>query len=269
MGRYIFLLVIPTLLYAQNPTREQTLAAMKKAAAFYKDKVSTHGGYHFTSTDDLSYGRSEHAETPHHVEVQREGTPRVGMAYLEAYDATKDPFFLEAARSVGHMLVQGQLCSGGWDYYTEFEPAERKRFPYRADNNCSPANPKGKPVTNLDDNVTQACTRLIMRIDKALNFSDKAIHDAARFALDSLVKAQYPIGAWPQRYSEFPDPAKFPVKKASAQHAVIRSALYQSALISTALPCRGVTTQSPTFASIHVNCVPAYPADNNPSAAST
>ncbi|MFN7933059.1 MAG: pectate lyase [Bryobacteraceae bacterium] len=214
MGR-LLLFLLSTLVYAQSPSREETLAAMKKAAGFYKDKVSTHGGYHFTYTDDLSYGRSEHAETPHHVEVQREGTPRVGMAYLEAFDATGDRFFLEAARSVGHMLVRGQLCSGGWDYYTEFEPAERKRFPYRADNNCSPAEPKGKPVTNLDDNVTQACTRLIMRIDKALNFSDKAIHEAALFALDSLVKAQYPVGAWPQRFSEFPDPAKFPVKKAS------------------------------------------------------
>ncbi|MBL8174903.1 MAG: hypothetical protein JNK48_09540 [Bryobacterales bacterium] len=213
--RRFALLLVPVLLLAQGPTREETLAAMKKAAGFYKDKVSTHGGYHFTYTDDLSYGRSEHAETPHHVEVQREGTPRVGMAYLEAYDATGDKFFLEAARSVGHMLVKGQLCSGGWDYYTEFQPEERKRMPYRADGNCSPANPKGRPVTNLDDNVTQACTRLIMRIDKALGFSDKAIHEAARFALDSLVKAQYPIGAWPQRYSEFPDPAKFPVKKAS------------------------------------------------------
>jgi len=213
--RRFALILFPALLVAQGPTTEETLAAMKKAAGFYKDKVSTHGGYHFTYTDDLSYGRSEHAETPHHVEVQREGTPRVGMAYLEAYDATGDKFFLEAARSVGQMLVKGQLCSGGWDYYTEFEPAERKRMPYRADNNCSPANPRGKPVTNLDDNVTQACTRLIMRIDKALGFSDQAIHEAARFALDSLVKAQYPIGAWPQRYSEFPDMAKFPVKKAS------------------------------------------------------
>ena len=35
--------------------------------------------------------------------------------------------------------------------------------------------------------------------------------------------------------------------------SISRSALYQSALISTALPRRGVTTQSSTFASIHVS----------------
>ncbi|HUQ95947.1 MAG TPA: pectate lyase [Bryobacteraceae bacterium] len=200
---------------AAGQTREEALAAMKKATEFFRDKVSTHGGYHFTYTDDLSYGRSEHSETPHRVEVQREGTPRVGMAYLEAYDATADRTFLDAARAAAHMLVKGQLCSGGWDYFTEFDPAERKYYPYRADHNCSPAQKKGKPVTTLDDNVTQACVRLLMRADRALQFEDKAIHEATLFALESLLRAQYPIGAWPQRFSEFPDPAKFPVRQAS------------------------------------------------------
>ena len=39
----------------------------------------------------------------------------------------------------------------------------------------------------------------------------------------------------------------------ASQPSSSRSALYQSALISTALPRRGVTTQSSTFASIHVS----------------
>ena len=39
----------------------------------------------------------------------------------------------------------------------------------------------------------------------------------------------------------------------STQRSSSRSALYQSALISTALPRRGVTTQSPTLASIQVS----------------
>lgn len=211
----IFILLAIPCAIGQTPGKQEALAAMKSAAAFYKDKVSTHGGYHFQYSDDLSYGRSESSETPHHVEVQREGTPRVGMAYLEAYQATGDRFFLEAARSVGKMLVQGQLCSGGWDYFTEFRPEERKLYPYRADNNCSPPKMKGKPVTTLDDNVTQACARMLIRLDRALGFSDKPIHEASLFALESLTKAQYPNGAWPQRFSEFPDPAKYPVKKAS------------------------------------------------------
>src|SRR5918994_1722547 len=69
--------------------------------------------------------------------------------------------------------------------------------------------------TTLDDNVTQAAARLLMRIDRELGFTDRAIHEASRFALDSLVRAQYPNGAWPQRYSRFPDAKAFPVRPAS------------------------------------------------------
>src|SRR5215813_14506664 len=54
-----------------------------------------------------------------------------------------------------------------------------------------------------------------MRVDRALNFSDSAVHEAARFALDKLVAAQYPIGAWPQRYSKLPNFSNYPVKRAS------------------------------------------------------
>jgi len=53
-----------------------------------------------------------------------------------------------------------------------------------------------------------------MRADRELNFEDQKIHAAAGHALESLLKAQYPNGAWPQRYYEFPDPEKFPETKA-------------------------------------------------------
>jgi hypothetical protein len=146
------------------------------------------------------------------VETQRDGTPRVGMAYLEAWEATRDHFFLTAARKTAHALVRGQLCSGGWDYTIEFDPALRKALRYRVDTGCT--TPSAKPTT-LDDNVTQACVRLLMRLDRELAFKDKQVHEAALFALDSLLEAQYPNGAWPQRYSTFPDPARHPVKQAS------------------------------------------------------
>lgn len=210
---FVLLMVLSEIGMAQQPSRVDVMAAMKKAATFYATQVSTHGGYHFSYTDDLSYGRSEHSETPHRVEVQREGTPRVGMAFLEAYAATGDGVYLQAAQAAARALVQGQLCSGGWDYWIEFDAAERKRFPYRVDNNCS--SNAARAVTTLDDNVTQACVRLLMRTDKALGFADKTIHETALYALDRLMRAQYPNGAWPQRYSQFPDAARFPVKRAS------------------------------------------------------
>lgn len=185
---------------------------MRRAADFYRHKVSTEGGYHYYYTADLSYGRSESAEGPTQVEVQREATPIVTLAYLDAWDATGDREYLEHARAAAHALLRGQLCSGGWDYLIEFDPAKRNQYQYRSDKNCGEDK---RGVTNLDDNVTQAAIRVLMRVDKALDFSDKAIHEGAMYALDKMVAAQYPIGAWPQRFRKAPDAGSLPVKRAS------------------------------------------------------
>jgi len=228
---------------AQSALRERAQSALRRAVEFYRTKVATEGGYHFAYAEDLSYGRSEMSEGPTRVEVQRDGTPLVGMAYLDAYEATRDGYYLDAARDVARALVRGQYCSGGWDYFIEFDPQKRAQYPYRADGRCNestsarsrgaergdgaPASDKlggvqGSPpfksaerTSTLDDNITQAAVRLLMRVDRDLVFKDAQIHDAALFALDSLIKAQYPNGAWPQRYSRFPDPNAFPVKRAS------------------------------------------------------
>ncbi len=207
-----------------SPGREEVLQALGKAVDFYANNASLQGAYHFSYAEDLSYGRSEHAEGPTTVEYQREGTPSVALAYLTAYDATREPRFLEAARESAHAVVKGQLCSGGWDYYVELDPEERKKFPYRADGNCDGWLPKiegehgearRRAVTNLDDNVTQAALRVLMRVDRELDHQDEAIHEALEYALEGLMRAQYPNGAWPQRYNEFPDPKDYPVKRAS------------------------------------------------------
>jgi PelA/Pel-15E family pectate lyase len=221
--RPISLLVIVAIVLSFAPTgshvtgqvtREQALQALRRAAEFYWKKVSTEGGYHYYYAEDLSYGRSEHSEGPTQIEVQREATPIVGLAFLRAWEVTGDRFYLDAARAAAEALIRGQHCSGGWDYIIEFDPQKRKQYPYRVDNNCAAAS-AGRHYTTLDDNVTQAAVRLLMRVDRELKFEDKKLHEAARFALDQLLKAQYPNGAWPQRYYQFADPAKFPVKKAS------------------------------------------------------
>jgi pectate lyase-like protein len=191
--------------------RTEAIETLRKAATFYRQQVSTEGGYHFNYAADLSYGRSESAEGPTQVSVQREGTPSVGMAYLDAWEATGDRLYLDAATDAARALVRGQLCSGGWTYIIEFDPAKRGRHAYRADNNCGGSG----NVTVLDDNVTQAAVRLLMRVDRELEFKDAPIHEAASYALEKLITAQYPIGAWPQRFTAPPDPAKYPVKKAS------------------------------------------------------
>jgi len=54
-----------------------------------------------------------------------------------------------------------------------------------------------------------------MQLDKTLAFADAKIHEAAEYGLAALLAAQYPNGAWPQRFDAPPDPREFPVKKAS------------------------------------------------------
>lgn len=195
MTRLAASLILAASLAAQ--TRDEALAAMTKATRFYLDRVSAQGGYHDRYAADLSAGQSEHASGPNQIENQRSATPRVGMAYLEAWSATRDPLYLDAARRAAAVLVRGQLCSGGWDYLVELDPARRRPYPYRVDGRCE----QSKPSSTLDDNVTQAVLRFLMRLDRELDFKDAPIHDAALFALDSVLAAQYPNGAWPQRFS--------------------------------------------------------------------
>lgn len=190
--------------------RKEAAAGLRRAVEFYRTTVATEGGYLWRYSDDLARREGEAKATATQVWVQPPGTPAVGLAYLAAHEATGDPYYLEAAAETARALVRGQLRSGGWDYKIEFDPKLRKEYAYRADGGAGKRN-----VTTLDDNNTQEAIRLLMRVDRALKQKDAAIHDAAVFALDSLLKAQYPNGAWPQRFDAFPDPAKFPVKKAS------------------------------------------------------
>ena len=193
---------------------EEVRTALKQAVEFFRTRVSNAGGYHFRYASDLSYGRSEAAQGPTQVTVQTSGTPLVGMAYLTAYEATADPYYLEAARETALLLVRGQHCSGGWDYIIELDPEKRRSYPYRVDGDCAErpdsAHDDGTPgsgaASTLDDNVTQGALRLLMRVDRELEFQDAEIHEASLFALDQLARAQYPNGAWPQRFRTVADP---------------------------------------------------------------
>jgi putative heme-binding domain-containing protein len=190
--------------------RKRAEEGMKKATEFFRKRVATEGGYLWRYSEDLKRREGEAVATDTMVWVQPPGTPSVGLAYLGAYEATGDPYYLQAARETAMALVKGQLRSGGWDYRIEFDSAKRKKYAYRVDTGSD----KGFNGSTLDDNNTQAALRLLMRVDRALQFKDAAIHEAVEYGLNSLLRMQYPNGAWPQRFDAIPDPKKFPVKKA-------------------------------------------------------
>jgi len=177
---------------------EKAASALQRATTFFTREVSTEGGYLWRYSEDLETREGEGRAGDTTVWVQPPGTPSVANAFLDAYAATGDNLYLDAARKAGDCLVHGQLRSGGWDYRIEFAADRRKRYAYRVD----PAGEKQRNTTTLDDNTTQAALRLLMRLDETRGFQDARIHEAAQYALEKLLAAQYPVGAWPQRFSD-------------------------------------------------------------------
>ncbi len=195
----------------EAPALEDRAArGLRRAVEYFRKVVAVQGSYLWRYSEDLSRREGEGVASATRGWAQPPGTPSVGRAFLAAHEATGEDCYLEAARETAHALVRGQLESGGWTYVLEFDPAERRKFAYREG-----GGPKGKNVTTLDDDTTQAALRFLMRADRALAFKDVRIHPCVRSALDCLLRAQYPNGAWPQGFDRFPDPEKFPVRKAS------------------------------------------------------
>lgn len=218
---FVIFVCVHSVAAAEDSLRGEAAAALRKATAFFTGRVATEGGYLWRYSEDLARREGEGKASASTVWVQPPGTPSVGMAFLDAFEATGEAVYLEAARRAGDCLVRGQVRSGGWDYRIVFDPAERRRYDYRVDPHHK--SKKVRNITVLDDNTTQAALQLLIRLDKALDFKEAKIHEAARFALDRLLEAQYPNGAWPQGFLGPPDAAKHPVKMAGYPESWSRS----------------------------------------------
>jgi hypothetical protein len=198
-------------LRADEPLRSKGMQAMERAVRFYSGQVSSHGGYVYRYSADLKKREAEGRVDVETIWVQPPGTPAVGLAYLDAFARTGQPLLLEAATSAGECLIQGQLRSGGWQDRIEFSAEARTKLAYRVD----PPRRKGRNLSTFDDDKTQSAIRFLMRLDQALQFQNERIHEAVTFALDAVVRAQFPNGGWSQVFDgEQRDPARYPVQRA-------------------------------------------------------
>jgi hypothetical protein len=225
--------------------KQDAEAAMRRAGAFFRNQVASGGGYVYVYSSDLKHRQGEGVAGPMTIWIQPPGTPAVGEAFLDAFAATGDRFYLDAARETGQALVKGQLDSGGWYYRVELDPARRGEFRYLVDRGPARRPRKEDPdaaiggwdlwkkrahkdnITIIDDDTTPAAVRFLCRLDKTLDRQDQAISGAAHYALDSLMNAQHPIGAWSHNYDAFPfhspDPAHYPILDASYPEAWSRT----------------------------------------------
>jgi PelA/Pel-15E family pectate lyase len=188
---------------------EQATAAMLRAVTFFREHVGMRGGYLWRYSADLSRREGEGKADAAMAWVQPPGTPSVGLTFLQAYQLTQRQELLAAASETAGALLAGQLRSGGWDYRIYFDE-RRQRHAYRQ--GSAPQNAAN--VTTLDDNTTQSALQFLMRLDQELKFEDPRLYEAVLFALTRLREAQYPNGAWPQRFSEPPRAEDFPVRRA-------------------------------------------------------
>lgn len=187
------------------------VVALRKTVAFHREKVGHRGAYVWRYSADLTACEGEGAAHPTTGWTQPPGTPAVGEAYLDAWRYSGEQCCLDAAIESAEALVSAQLKSGGWDSRFELAAEHRKRYAYRVDGERA-----GKRnYTTFDDNKSQSALMLLMHVDEALKFKSGKIHEAVEYALEHMLAAQYPNGAWPQQFSQPSSATDRPVKRAS------------------------------------------------------
>jgi PelA/Pel-15E family pectate lyase len=199
----------PVICFSQNncsekdisPGKDEIFAVMKRATAFMVEKVSYKGGYVWSYLPDLSrrWGEMEAYETM--IWIQPPGTPKMGHIFLDAYHATNDGFYYQAAQQVAKALIEGQLPCGGWNYMVDFAGEESVKDWY----NTIGANGWRLEEfqhyygnATFDDGGTAEAATFLLRM--YLESKDNEIKEALDKVIGLVLESQYPFGGWPQRY---------------------------------------------------------------------
>ena len=186
---------------AAPPDRAQVVEAMKRATVFMVEKVSTNGGYVWAYLPDLSrrWGELEARDTQ--IWIQPPGTATMGHLFLDAYHATGDEYYYQAAEKAAGALIWGQHPSGGWNYLVDFAGDRSLRDWYATIGRNAWRMEEFQHYwgnATFDDGGTAEASKLLLRlyVEKRDPRYKPALDRAIAFVLDS----QYPIGGWPQRF---------------------------------------------------------------------
>jgi PelA/Pel-15E family pectate lyase len=203
-------------LAADLPDPADISAAMKKAVAYAHTHLAHEGGYASSYDKEGKIGEVEHGKSPTIISIQPHGTTTMGLAMLKAYQATSDEVFLSAAKDAAKALLKCQLASGGWDSDFDFDPEKAKKYHLRSQFDAGDKETgKRRNSSTLDDNKTQSALLFLLEMThEPACKEDAELKRCTKIALDALLAAQAPIGAWPQQFSG-PADAASPVLKAS------------------------------------------------------
>jgi hypothetical protein len=198
-----FLLLVNLQLPAQNKDSlfQEVKKTMLKATKFMVENVSINGGYVWYYLPDFSrrWGEMEAYKTM--IWLQSPGTVSMGHLFLDAFEATDDPYYYHAAEKTANAIIWGQSHEGGWNYMIDFAGDRSLKEWY---------NTIGKNGWRLeefqhyygnstfDDDITSDAARFLLRI--YLEKLDPVYKPALDKAIDFILKSQYSTGGWPQRY---------------------------------------------------------------------
>lgn len=204
----LFIIHSDPALSQDSKLKSDARSAMLRATRFMVEKVSTNGGYvaHYLPDMSRRWGELEGFKTQ--IWVQSPGTYSMGNIFLDAYEASSDEYYYQAAEKVASALIWGQRPEGGWNYFIDFA-GERSAKEWYA---TIGKNAWGFEEyyhyygnSTFDDMNTAGPAGFLLRL-YLLKLDPKykpALDKAIQFILDS----QYPLGGWPQRYplkNEYP-----------------------------------------------------------------
>ncbi|MBN1291005.1 MAG: polysaccharide lyase 10 [Candidatus Latescibacteria bacterium] len=196
---FISLTMLLTTLTGADPKEKDVLEAMKYASRFMMDTVSTNGGFVWNYSADLSerWGEVPARDTQIWVQGASNG---VGEMFLAAYEATGDQQYLDYAKNVADAIIWGQYPSGGWHYLIDFDMAGIEKWYDEVASKCWGWEEYYQYYGNctFDDDATASSVRFLMKMYTVT--LDPAYRVPLMKALDFILEAQFPNGAWPQRY---------------------------------------------------------------------
>jgi len=183
------------------PAKDQVLATMKKATTFMAEKAAYEGGYVWSYLPDFSRRFGEMEAFPTMIWVQPPGTATMGHLFLDAYHATGDVYYYEAAKRAAQALIKIQHPAGGWNYMGDLAgEASLKKWYDTIGKNGWRLEEFQHYYGNatFDDEGTAESAQFLLRV--YLEKKDKAFKPALDKAIKFVLDSQYPVGGWPQRF---------------------------------------------------------------------
>jgi len=169
-----------------DPTLERALRTLHTALESFESH-SREGGWPQAWTQDRRLSWGQKGVVPNSwVTIQPPATPDAGTIYIEAAKVLGDQRYLQVAQRARDAMLALQTPAGG--FVKEGDPLN---------------GPDG-PGT-FDDDVTTGALRFLIALHRASGSRQDraALDDVGAF----LLKSQYGIGGWPQRYP--PDPSHY------------------------------------------------------------